>query len=820
MGQEKQWMEFEPVYYDELTGILNKRFINNAGNLLSGNISLTFFDIDNFKYINDRYGHFAGDKVIQEIGMLLKNHSQKDDYPLRFGGDEFIVISANKNAAEQETIIESIRKYVASRPFIVSNKAISVTLSFGIAEGSAYDVETILQNADFALYCSKEKGKNCTTIYTKRGSTGLYMTLKEEREIKKSIAGEKNVIIKGGFKSGKSSLLKKLKSEFPKIVFIELDDFKEIHIEGQCVIFYNPAVVSEDKDVNRFLHRVKQKEYDEFTLSSFSKDEIVRFLELAGKTPTLFTVNYLDLATNGNPFLVSRSITNDLHSKFETLTDYPAEEEISCLSDGIIEALKRINHLGLNIISSEIVSERSLYRDIMFLINLGLLAEKNHGFAYTFPPLFFHFADENSFSTVQKKMLEIARKKRISRSSGDSALILATGTDLYNYGDMEEALDIINLLHDHTDESHALKARIYISQTRCELADKEIENIKNKTVYSQIKVLKAAASAGNLEMEKTDDQYTNILYMNYCLRTQSFDMVEEIEKRINQAVLTEKEHVSYLSNLANYHLFRQREDEAMECFLKCEEICREELFLADLGKIYMQMGNMFDQKDSLIKALEYFNKAMEIFPYANMSSIIWSINLNIGVTYLKLGEFSKSLDMFSSLLAMERENQSEFYRIIIYNNLSDAYIRMFEWDNAEYYNEMVLNYYREKSSVPDFAVFQSRKISLAKKSSKWLKLDYFNKDDIISILDLKVLDFLTKNQECSLNRIKDFISELLLTGNNEEMLYKAELITYICYILREDAKIREYLLEAASMIFLSLDMTMRDNILKQSMEVQ
>ena len=145
---------------------------------------------------------------------------------------------------------------------------------------------------------------------------------------------------------------------------------------------------------------------------------------------------------------------------------------------------------------------------------------------------------------------------------------------------------------------------------------------------------------------------------------------------------------------------------------------------------------------------------------------------------------------------------------------------MFEWDNAEYYNEMVLDYYREKASVPDFAVFQSRKISLAKKSSKWLKLDYFNKDDIISILDLKVLDFLRENQECSLNRIEDFISELLLTGNNEEMLYKAELIAYMCYILGEDSKIKESLLESASKIFLSLDMTMRDNILKQSMEVR
>jgi len=818
MKKEKEWMEFETVYYDELTGLLNRRFMNNAQKILDGKISLTFFDIDNFKFINDTYGHYTGDKIIQEIGMLIKTFSTKNDYPIRFGGDEFIIISKDTNSSKQHEIIENCRKYLYSRPFILLNKSISVTISSGIAEGGVNDIESILQNADFALYCSKGKGKNCTTLYTKREQAAFYMPFKEEREIKKSLAGKKNIIVKGGFKSGKSTLMKKLKKEFPKVNFYELEDLKEIDMKKHSAIFYNPAIIIEDKKLNKYLYLFKQNDHDEYSLSNFTKDNIVRFLELTGRKATLFTVNYLTQMTNGNPYLLNRFISMDVHAKFDTLTDYPVYEDISTLDKSTIKMLKRINHLGFEISPSNIASDSLLFSDVMSMLNLEILEEKNFVFTYKYPPIYFHFSKTKNRFQYQKKMFEIARKKRISQTSMDPSLLISTGTDLYNYGDTEEAMDILNLSLLDTDEVHSLKARILISQSQFEKADYEIKHIRDNVVKRQINVLKMVASAEDLKIKKTRDPYTNILYMSYYIRKESFKMVENIQKKIDEKVLTPKENVSYLSNLANYYMFKNRENKAADCFLKCEEICKKEFFLADLGKIYMQMGNMFDQKDQLFKALEYFNKAMEIFPYTNMSSILWSVNLNLAVTYLKLGEFSRAFDMFTSLLSMERENKNKYYKMIIYNNLADAYIRMFDWENAEYYNKLVLEYYKSRSSIPDFVIFQNRKISLAKNKVNWLKLDYFNKDDIINIIDSMVLSFLKKNRSCSVSEIRDFTVQLLKVNKDKDMLYKAELLGYMCFMFRKNEKIKKYLLKTASSILLSLNLNLRENLLRQSLE--
>lgn len=818
MGQEKQWAEFEPVYYDELTGLLNKRFILNIESILDGKISLGFFDIDNFKHINDVYGHFAGDKIIQETSELIKNHCRKGDYPLRFGGDEFIIISKSKNVSELCEATETLRKYIESRPFIVSNKSILVTLSFGIAEGEVTENDSVLQNADFALYCSKEKGKNCSTIYASRESGGVRMDLREEREIKKSLAGEKSVIIKGGFKSGKSTLLRRLKAEFPKAKYFDFDNPAESEVTGQSVVVYNPATVEDNKKLNKLLYSIKQTEHDEYTLSNFSRDDIVRFLELAGKKPTLFIINYLEMTTNGNPHLVSRYALRDKREKFETISDLPAKEELSSLSESAVKALKRVNKMGLEISLSEAAGNAALYRDIEFLHSLGILIEKDLSLTYSYPPLYFSLSDEKHADQSHRKMLELARKKRICESSSDRNIALSTALDMYNFGDMEEAQEILDRSLCEGDDALSLRARILIAESNFEAAEREIEKIGDSTVKTQTKILKTVSTAGELDMERLDDPYTNILYTSYCIRKQSFELVEDFVRSIDQTVLTQKEYVSHLSNLANYYMYRQRENEAVDCFLKCEEICRKELFLADLGKVYMMMGNMFDQRDELFKALEYFNKAMEIFPYTSMNSIVWSINLNLAVTYLKLGEFTKSLDMFTSLLSMEREKDNEFYMMVVHNNLADAYIRMYEWENAEFYNNLVLDFYKDKSSTPDFAVLQSRKIKAADNSFKWLKLDYFNKDDIISILDSMTLDFIKNERSPDINDLKKFVAGLLGVEKNEEMLYKAELMAYMAYIYRDEEEARKYLQKSASNVFLSMKLILRDNVFRQMLD--
>jgi len=171
--------ELEIIFYgnlgsaahtDSMTRIYNKGFLLEAleaefkrAKALHSDFSVLFFDLDHFKKVNDTFGHDAGDYVLKEFTQLVKaSHLRPKDIFARYGGEEFVVLLLNTNAAAAMELAEKIRASVESHAFTYEGKRMPVTTSMGVAELRA-DIEsaqTLLKNADKALYSAKQGGRN------------------------------------------------------------------------------------------------------------------------------------------------------------------------------------------------------------------------------------------------------------------------------------------------------------------------------------------------------------------------------------------------------------------------------------------------------------------------------------------------------------------------------------------------------------------------------------------------------------------------------------------------------------------------------------
>ncbi len=158
---------------DSLSGLYNRaEFMNLAQRefaLAKRNneeLSLLIMDLDNFKIINDTFGHAAGDEMIREMGSIILSSFRKTDIAGRIGGEEFAVVLKNASLEEAKKVAEQFRETVARRKVIYGEQEISFTVSIGVAaiRGNTDDINNIedtLKMADNALYKAKAKGRNC-----------------------------------------------------------------------------------------------------------------------------------------------------------------------------------------------------------------------------------------------------------------------------------------------------------------------------------------------------------------------------------------------------------------------------------------------------------------------------------------------------------------------------------------------------------------------------------------------------------------------------------------------------------------------------------
>jgi len=122
-------------------------------------LSLIFFDIDNFKKINDTYGHKVGDKVLKEVSALVGDGVRENDALCRWGGEEFLLLLPETGRPTALEVAEKLRKAVEAHP--IPEAGGGVTCSFGVAqlEGEEHP-EQFVNRADMSMYQAKQSGKN------------------------------------------------------------------------------------------------------------------------------------------------------------------------------------------------------------------------------------------------------------------------------------------------------------------------------------------------------------------------------------------------------------------------------------------------------------------------------------------------------------------------------------------------------------------------------------------------------------------------------------------------------------------------------------
>ena len=168
----------ETAYHDEiyrlttvdgLTQIFNRRYFEETldreisrCNRYGRELSLVLIDIDNFKRINDTYGHLAGDYVLKHLASTVRTKIRREDIFARFGGEEFAVLLPELDHKQAAQVAEKTRKMVEKQTFKFDNQAITVTISMGIStvDSELTEPAALIKRADERLYEAKASGRN------------------------------------------------------------------------------------------------------------------------------------------------------------------------------------------------------------------------------------------------------------------------------------------------------------------------------------------------------------------------------------------------------------------------------------------------------------------------------------------------------------------------------------------------------------------------------------------------------------------------------------------------------------------------------------
>lgn len=178
-------------YYDNITGIQNKKMfiekfkqlINNSSN--KSKLGIIFFDIDNFKNINDSYGHEVGDEILLRLCKRIENILDGRHTFARFGGDEFIIAFSNViNQIEIKDFLDELLLKVR-KPFYVNSRKICCSISIGVSiyPNDSNRLDILLKTADMAMHTAKEEGKNRYKFF----DINILNILKRQSEIEKAL---------------------------------------------------------------------------------------------------------------------------------------------------------------------------------------------------------------------------------------------------------------------------------------------------------------------------------------------------------------------------------------------------------------------------------------------------------------------------------------------------------------------------------------------------------------------------------------------------------------------------------------------------------
>jgi diguanylate cyclase (GGDEF)-like protein len=156
------------AYLDGLTGIFNRRFFEmriaeeiERAKRFNANLSILMVDIDQFKRLNDEFGHLLGDEVLRQVSSIFSDHLRKIDVVCRYGGEEFAVLLPETNAQSALQVAEKLRRLVENWPFPGVARPITVSAGTATFPENGGIRDDLVKAADAALYAAKQAGRNC-----------------------------------------------------------------------------------------------------------------------------------------------------------------------------------------------------------------------------------------------------------------------------------------------------------------------------------------------------------------------------------------------------------------------------------------------------------------------------------------------------------------------------------------------------------------------------------------------------------------------------------------------------------------------------------
>ncbi|MBT3354159.1 MAG: diguanylate cyclase [Candidatus Scalindua sp.] len=161
--------------YDSLTGLYSRRAFDEVfvreverANRYGKELSVLFFDLDDFKDVNDTFGHLAGDEALERVAQIVMGEIRTIDIASRYGGEEIIVVLPETGKAAAFVVGERIREKVENMELSYDGQTIDLTISGGVSTLpiDATDTKNMIANADIAVYKAKEAGKNNIVIYS------------------------------------------------------------------------------------------------------------------------------------------------------------------------------------------------------------------------------------------------------------------------------------------------------------------------------------------------------------------------------------------------------------------------------------------------------------------------------------------------------------------------------------------------------------------------------------------------------------------------------------------------------------------------------
>jgi len=186
--------------YDSLTGLYSRRAFDEMflreterANRYGKELSVLFFDLDDFKKINDTFGHLAGDDTLVHVARIVMGEIRAIDTASRYGGEEIVVVLPETGKADAFVVGERIREKVENIKLNYKDQRISLTISGGIATLpiDATDTKSLIKNSDIAVYKAKEAGKNNIVIYSENRRRFIRVDFIADIRVKEVFSKEK-----------------------------------------------------------------------------------------------------------------------------------------------------------------------------------------------------------------------------------------------------------------------------------------------------------------------------------------------------------------------------------------------------------------------------------------------------------------------------------------------------------------------------------------------------------------------------------------------------------------------------------------------------